>query len=191
MEENNDWPKDEIDLADFFGCIQPKIRRIRRILSNKQEIAKGDDYKLSYHESNGREMYLWLENGAQKVAELCKTPQSVAFLESSGAAKRIRVRSEHNTMNIICASLDGIAEYKREFKVDNFRIDLYLPKHKIAIECDEDNHKYHSINREFGRQSYLELSLSCEFIRYNPDALDFNIGSVINQILTRIINNGA
>ena len=189
METGKGWPKDEIDLAIFFGCIQPKIRRIRRILSNKVEIVKGDDYILAYHESNGREMYLWLENGAQKVAELCRTPQSVAFLESSGAAKRIRVRSEHHTMNVICASLEGKVEYKREFKVDNFRIDLYLPKHKIAIECDEDNHKYHSINREFGRQAYLESSLSCEFIRYNPDALDFNIGSVINQIFMRIIKN--
>ena len=40
---------------------------------------------------------------------------------------------------------------KRQFKIGNYRIDLYFPEHKIAVECDEFDHIGRDINCEIFR----------------------------------------
>ena len=68
----------------------------------------------------------------------------------------------------------------------SYRIDLYFPEHKLAIECDEHDHKDRDINYEIKRQRFIEDQLNCKFIRYNPDAKDFTIESVLNRIFQYI-----
>ena len=37
---------------------------------------------------------------------------------------------------------------KRQFSIGSYRIDLYFPEHKLAIECDEHDHKDRQIDYE-------------------------------------------
>ena len=76
---------------------------------------------------------------------------------------------------------------KEQYTVDGYRIDLYFPIHKLAIECDELGHKDRDIGYEVTRQKYIETKLGCTFIRYNPDAKEFDIFSVINSIMKYIL----
>jgi very-short-patch-repair endonuclease len=71
--------------------------------------------------------------------------------------------------------------------VGPYRIDLYLPEYKLAIECDENGHQDRDVYEEVERQKFLEQTLKCKFIRYNPDANDFDIYTVINQIMKHIM----
>ena len=75
-----------------------------------------------------------------------------------------------------------------QFSVDKYRIDLYFPLQKIAIECDEE--KTHSsikkIEDDKIRQNFIQSKLNCIFIRFNPDEKDFNIGSVISSVISAI-----
>ena len=41
-----------------------------------------------------------------------------------------------------------------QYTVDNYRIDLYFPKHKLAIECDEFDHADRDIEYEVKRQNH-------------------------------------
>jgi very-short-patch-repair endonuclease len=69
----------------------------------------------------------------------------------------------------------------------NYRIDLYFPKYRIAVECDEEHH--FTINNNYNdrmREAYIIQELDCKFIRYNPYDKDFNIFYVINQIYKRV-----
>ena len=75
---------------------------------------------------------------------------------------------------------------KRQFSFGSYRIDLYFPEHKLAIECDEHDHKDRDINYERRQQEFIEDQLNCKFIRYNPDAKDFMIKSVLNKIFQYI-----
>ena len=70
-----------------------------------------------------------------------------------------------------------------QYNVDQYRIDLYFPEHKLAIECDEFDHQDRDIEFEVKRQKYVEDKIGCTFIRYNPDAKEFNLFKVINRIL--------
>ena len=73
-----------------------------------------------------------------------------------------------------------------QHNVDGYRIDLYFPKHKLALEYDEFDHLDRDIGYEVERQKHIEEKLGCKFIRYNPHAEDFNLFKVINRIFLAI-----
>ena len=93
---------------------------------------------------------------------------------------------ERETLSYILTVFKG-QEMKEQYTVDGYRIDLYFPTHKLAIECDEFGHKDRDIGYEVTRQKYIETKLACTFIRYNPDAKDFDIFIVINSIMKYIL----
>ena len=52
----------------------------------------------------------------------------------------------------------------------------------MAIEIDELGHNDRNTDYEIKRQREIEKELNCVFIRTNPDAADFNINKLNNQI---------
>ena len=76
----------------------------------------------------------------------------------------------------------------REYSIGKYRIDLYFPKYKLAVECDENNHQNYEILNEKLRELYIKEQLKCTFLRFNPDEPEFNIGEPINKILSHIVN---
>ena len=76
-----------------------------------------------------------------------------------------------------------------QFSVDVYRIDLYFPYYKLAIECDEMNHnELHHKEKDVIRELNIKKQLQCTFIRYKPYSKDFNIFEVINDIYQHIKN---
>ena len=75
-----------------------------------------------------------------------------------------------------------------QYCIENKRLDAYLPKYKVGIEIDEYNHEYRDSKYEQSRQLIIE-SYGITVIRTNPDAADFNINRLINQIYMHIIKS--
>ena len=59
----------------------------------------------------------------------------------------------------------------------------------MAIEIDELGHNDRNTDYEIKRQREIEKELNCVFIRTNPDAADFNINKLNNQIFKHIIQS--
>lgn len=97
----------------------------------------------------------------------------------------IDITKEQKTIGQIRRAFKHL-ETKQQYKVTPYYIDLYFPDYKIAVECDEGGHRKYTQEIEFKRQNHIEQALGCTFVRYNPDAVDFNIGDVINQITVLI-----
>ena len=95
------------------------------------------------------------------------------------------IRKEAGTIYTIQKVLEGIS-MKRQFSIGSGRINLYFPKHKLAIECDEHDHKDRDIDNEIKRQKFIEDQLNFRFIRYNPDAKDLTMESFLNKIFQYI-----
>ena len=72
--------------------------------------------------------------------------------------------------------------------IKNKRIDAYFSKYKLGIEVDEYNHEGRNSNYEKSRQLMIE-SHGITIIRTNPDAADFDMNKLINQIYTHIIKS--
>ena len=70
-----------------------------------------------------------------------------------------------------------------------YYIDAYFPKHKLAIEIDEQGHQDRDIQQEIERQKAIVKELECEFIRINPDKKDFDIFVEISKIQSYIIES--
>ena len=67
-----------------------------------------------------------------------------------------------------------------------YRIDLYFPKHKLAIEVDKKGHTDRDKRKENEREKKIKEKLDCKFIRINPDGKDYyeyvKFGEINNHI---------
>ena len=77
-------------------------------------------------------------------------------------------------------------EMIRQFGAGKYRIDLYFPKCKLAIEYDEFDHHDRDIGYEVERQKHIEQLLNSNFVRFSPDAKDFFILEVVKKIFEQI-----
>ena len=72
-----------------------------------------------------------------------------------------------------------------QYCIENKRIDDYFPEYKLGIEIDEYNHESRDFDYEKSRQLMTE-SHGINIIRTNPDAADFDMNGLINQIYKHI-----
>ena len=93
---------------------------------------------------------------------------------------------EAETTNIIKKTFNG-EEILDQYNVNGYKLDLYFPKYNLAIECDERLHLQlqHQLY-DIGREEYIKSQIGCSFIRYNPDAKDFDIYQLLNDIFKHI-----
>lgn len=75
----------------------------------------------------------------------------------------------------------------RQYKVDEYRIDLYISKLNIAIEYDENNHQNYTYQAQELREQTIRNKLNCKFIRVNDfNSNSKNVGIVLKEILQDI-----
>jgi len=125
---------------------------------------------------------LRLNLSEKQSAVLKKTFNEDSFRLADYGYRRI----EETYVSKIKTALDGIVEVKIHHYItvgDNkYFIDVYLPKHNIAIEIDEANHKYRA-NEDMIRERVIKKHLKCDFVRINENE-QIEVG--INKILKAI-----
>ena len=70
-----------------------------------------------------------------------------------------------------------------QYTIARYRIDMYLPEYKLAIEVDED---HRSVENDNERQKIIIDMLGCTFIRIKPYEKNFNIFTVLGEIYKQI-----
>jgi very-short-patch-repair endonuclease len=111
------------------------------------------------------------------------------IVDISDTVKMINISMciENQTIGFIENSFKGIIECYRQYIMGSYRIDLYFPKYKLAVECDEYNHSDRDIHKEKERETYIK-SLGNILIRYNPNMPNFDISNVLRDIHKVILN---
>lgn len=72
----------------------------------------------------------------------------------------------------------------KQYRCKNFNIDYYIPKLNVAIEYDENNHKYYDNSYDYKRQKKIEEILKCRFIRVpESNPVYENVGIVLHDIM--------
>ena len=64
----------------------------------------------------------------------------------------------------------------------SYQIDLYFPKHKLAIKVDEKGHTDRDERKENEREEKIKKELGSKFIIINPDAKNYDIFVEIGKI---------
>ncbi len=93
-------------------------------------------------------------------------------------------RKEIEFRDIIIKTFEGICDFIPQYNIGKYRIDLYCPTYKLAIEFDEKYHE-HNIIEDIQRQKYIESKLGCTFIRVKENE---PIEKAINKIIIHILN---
>ena len=146
------------------------------------------DQPVNWPSDSRKDDYYLNEEGIKEIVLKSKQPKAAEFAEHLGinVHKHKYTSKENDSIEIIMKTFHG-EKMERQFKIGNYRIDLYFPEHKIAVECDEFDHIDRDINYEIFRQKFIEEQLQCTFVRYNPDDKDFDIALVLNKIYRTII----
>ena len=75
----------------------------------------------------------------------------------------MRVCVEEETLDPI-VTVFGTLNPVKQFCCGRYRSDLYFPRQKVAVECDEGDHKHYNFQAEYKRQRFLEQQLTCRFV---------------------------
>lgn len=172
------------DVADILGYKNGSRDVNAHVESNNKKMIKINTSGQS------REMTIINESGLYSLILGSRLPKAISLGKALGLNLRNNFIKcdEAQTLYAIEKAIDGLYRYKPQYPCGAYRIDLYLPEYKIAIECDELGHADRDKEYEDMRQKYIEKRLGCSFVRYNPDSKKFNIFYVINKVLKEIRN---
>ena len=128
------------------------------------------------------------EKGAIKILEKTQSIEGAKFLRSVGI--NIHLKRCFLYKIIIKKILNKIDNPKTEFALKNprFKIDLYLEKSKLPIECDELGHDRESYESRIDREEDIKKKIGChEFLRFNPHDKNFNFEKLFRCIIYHIL----
>ena len=148
-------------------------------------------YNKSLSSLGQRGGWLITESGVRQLVASSNMPNAIGLCNYLGIeiGGYNNVKKEQRTLLQIMQAFNG-EDMQRQYPVSRgkYRIDLYFPKYKLAIECDEFGHSDRPEGYDETRQEYIKNELNCRFIRYNPDSDNFSIFNVINNIINYIYN---
>lgn len=137
------------------------------------------------------------KHGGSNMIQVFMTPESASLLQNSYnlkhrymkaigglTCKSILMTLENSFIGFVCNSLRSLGiDFHRQFRVGQYYVDLYIPALGLVLECDECGHESYDTAAEQERQCFIEDKLKCAFMRFNPNANDFDLSDVINDIV--------
>lgn len=126
------------------------------------------------------------EQGAAHIIKASRRPEAVEIARSMGLQSERYFIPETETIRAIQTALQPY-ESVAQHPCGLYRIDLYFPGQRVAVECDEHHHSKPSAREmDLERQEIIEKELRCTFVRYRPDE---DIFGVISRVLTELLRS--
>ena len=130
-----------------------------------------DEDKLTWNftdSGQSRKMYIINKQGIEQLISSSRMPNALDIPKKFGINVNhiLNTRKEQDSIHAILKTFKG-ENMVRQYSVGTYRIDLYFPKYKLAIECDEHGHSDRDQEYDQTRQHYIEDKLGCKFIRLN------------------------
>lgn len=168
---------------------------------NPRVFMKTLNIKCDKHKFSGlgqRDTPVWPLNDINSLIHLCLTNSRVSsntikeWTERTGSHHKDllihrKIIVECDYLDIIERALKRYCKCLRQYSVNRYRIDMYIPYFNIAIECDEYGHRRYNQDDEQKRSCIITAKLNCKFVRFDPFHVSFNIGDVISDILEIIL----
>ena len=173
-----------IDLLVALEC-NPRVTKLCKAIINN--VGRNHVCVVPLHDSINRIQATTLISEMALVYALQRSrkPQVKQLAKELGLSLNILVSPiETDTIRIIAAAFAHLKPIE-QFFLNGYRIDLYFPAERIAVECDELHHKDNQVADQ-ERELEIKAALKCTFIRYSPCEPGFNIGETINQIMRTI-----
>ncbi|MGL5049201.1 MAG: endonuclease domain-containing protein [Fusobacteriaceae bacterium] len=158
----------------------------------KSFLTEGVDYVFSVYSNIRNRDYpkiIFINNGLKLFLSSRRhiTPEQYKMLK----VENVNIRHTYTRFEISFGNM--LEEYLKEFNifvdkqfnVDGYRIDFYIPSKNICIEYDEYGHNSETaIIKDLERQKYVVEKLGCKFIRCNYTDSDVkNLAKVVKLVM--------
>jgi hypothetical protein len=182
------WPMWKSTFLIKFDLKKNTVESHIKQLYKRGRLKYGQEEDL-FVEGRGRTAASYInEKGAIKILEKTQSIEGAKFLRSIGI--NIYLKKCFLYTIIIKNILNKIDNPKTEFALKNpiFKIDLYLEKSKLPIECDELGHDRESYESRIDREEDIKKKIRChEFLRFNPHDNNFNFEKLLKCIIYHIL----
>jgi very-short-patch-repair endonuclease len=179
------------EIATLLGYKNP-ARTISDTVSKCNQLEFRDYPGIKKPEINPKAILITRDGAIEILIKTRKriSPDVLYFLKSFGivTTNRKTLTKEQQTLSALTNSFKT-EKFEDQFKVGRYYLDLYFPEYKIVVECDENGHADRKPHKERERMDFVNEKLGLtddNWIRFNPDAEDFDISKVIGKIYTRI-----
>lgn len=174
--------RDIDDIIFKFGITYSKNLFIEDYYTHPQNKQKYREYLLT---KDGLKLYIDNSRKTKKLSLVMTIYNHMLELEGEGKLPIILTdRFEDSFFNDLEDALNELGvELDKQYHVSDYFIDGYLPEYKLAIEYDEEQHKY-NVEEDMRRENEIAQELGCGFIRLDyKDTNGTNIGKVIAKIM--------
>lgn len=123
-------------------------------------------------------------SGVKQIVAKSSKPDSVNVARSMGLDVRTKyLRKETEILSFVQEFLTTLnIPFEFQKSVLRYKIDLYLPEQRLAIEIDEFGHSDRDVDYETTREREIIEKINCAFVRFNPDEPNFKISKCIAQL---------
>ncbi len=91
---------------------------------------------------------------------------------------------EESTIGFMYRALRKSFDCETQYKFGgSFRADLFIPRARLIVECDESGHKFYDPLHESSRDAAIRRA-GFRTYRYNPDSQDFDLASTLGDIFS-------
>ena len=179
------------EIASLLGYKSPQST-ITKIVSKSNQLEFREFPGVKEPELDPRTILITRDGAIEILIKTRKriSPDILHILKNFGIVTTNRkcLTKEQQTLSALTNSFKT-EKFEDQFKVGRYYLDLYFPEYKIVVECDENGHSDRKPHKERERMDFVNEKLDLtddNWIRYNPDADDFDISKVIGRIYTRI-----
>ncbi len=130
-------------------------------------------------------------DGLKEILNRGRKPGCKDLLEQLGLNNASKVQSlEADVLEQVIdyiKELDDKLDYKLQYPIGKYKIDMYVPKFNLAIEVDEMGHSDRDPVYEKQREDYIKQNLTTKLLRINPNAPKFRMAKILGSLSTMIM----
>lgn len=151
--------------------------------------------KLEAKDGKEYNTYLYTIEGCLLICSLSHSNNKLEFseflLKVAKENKNFVILSTRQKIDFIDDLEDALKHFNltgiKQYNILSYRVDYYIPELKIAIEYDENEHKYYTYEQHENRQKQIEKELNCKFIRVsNKFSNGYNIGLILKFLFAHV-----
>lgn len=163
-----------------------KVLGIKNMRSSIQDFNNEESIIRNTYTIGGNQKTLFLtEKGIKRLICSSRKVEAVKFAIKLGINVNYKyVASEISFIIAIKKAFKG-EDIQLQYPIDKYRLDLYFPEYKLAIEFDENSHRYRN-PQDLARERFIKEKINCNFIRIKEKSDIFdNINEIYNYIIFR------
>lgn len=198
VDERGDMYMSDIQLAVAFGYRSTSTVRVHRKLRvDADEWHEGREFvnRRGGHPELGQTHLLWTRAGIEALSCRCDKKDAEEFVAWLGVKNTQQTTTQNELYALVRDAMIDITEVWDEYSVEasdgvRYRVDMWLPELRLAIEIDESFHAYDQRcveGRDEDREQAIEACLGCVVVRHRIGAAGESPGALVAKILQHIM----